>query len=108
MRRNLSGLVLDGINLLLAIVGLLVELATSQRHQIDAVMGSFVTTIRATIDPTNSDYDEDDVGDESDWRAGALAGASAGTGDAQRDVARLLSWLMGASSPESSSSSSGC
>ena len=40
---------------------LLVELATSQRHLIDGVMGSFVTTMRATIDPLNtaSDYEEE-------------------------------------------------
>ena len=41
---------------------LLVQLATAHRHLIDGVMGSFVTTMRATIDPLNtaSDYSEEE------------------------------------------------
>ena len=39
---------------------LLIELATTRRNKMEAVLDSFVTAIRITIDPTDSDYEEDE------------------------------------------------
>ena len=39
---------------------LLIELATARRGKMEAVLVSFVTAIRITIDPTDSDYEEDE------------------------------------------------